>query len=319
MLVVLAAGTARADDDYEACRAKRQGIYARARHAVDRQEYERLLRGAPPCERTRDAAIAADIEARPPPREPDPVPDAFRAADALALVVIERDQLDDVDPYATTEREVAEPVVVIDDDEPRVRTPFESARDKPIARTGKPPITAGRAVAETVTGALAGGAGVFIGALVGYGLDCSGGCEGEFGGFGGALAGAYVGGSLGAGLGVYGIGSSDGQTGSFGATIGGAFVGGLAGSLLAALVTKIADGMDYDSPSRKIGDGLAVGVAIAGPLAGAIIGFDLTRRYDAPATVGSVVRLDRGRVAIGIPVIVPSPGGVTLSLASGSF
>ncbi len=59
------------------------------------------------------------------------------------------------------------------------------------------------------------------------------------------------------------------------------------------------------------------------PMIGALIGFNATRHWDEPPPVGSVVRLDRGRVSLGVPLVLHTEVGgaptTTLSLFSGSF
>jgi len=134
----------------------------------------------------------------------------------------------------------------------------------PERPTGRPPLSAGRVVGELVVGGLAGIGGAYVGGYIGL-ATCTD-HSGEFACLGNVLIGGYVGGVVAMSLGVYAIGSAGDETGSFGATLGGAALGSLAGIAVAA------GGND---------DGAAVIGLIGMPIAGALLGFNLSRHRDA--------------------------------------
>src|SRR5262245_29259692 len=184
-------------------------------------------------------------------------------------------------------------------------------RELPVCREATPPLSGGRLAGELVLGAAAGLAGGFAGGMIGYEFQ-KGSCTGEeWCGLGGFIVGGYLGATLAPPVAVYLVGASGDQTGSPAATAIGALLGGGLG-LAAGVGAGRANGW------------LGFTIAMAGPVVGSMVGFNLTRRYrDAgPAPVpGSLVRVDGGRVAIGVPLVVRSSkdGMVGLSLASGSF
>lgn len=119
--------------------------------------------------------------------------------------------------------------------------------------------------------------------------------------------GAAVGGGLAFALGVYLGGDTETQTGSIGYTL----AGGLAGAALGGGIALLA----------RDNTGVVVGSLITGPVIGSLVGFNLTRRWreQAPVRVGSLLHVDRGHAAIGIPLIVAGDDAVTGSLISGRF
>ncbi|MEO6777693.1 MAG: hypothetical protein ABI467_32505 [Kofleriaceae bacterium] len=174
-----------------------------------------------------------------------------------------------------------------------------------------PPLDGGRLAGEAALGAGIGVVGFALGALAGAGLECAVGCDAEFGGLGGAIIGGAIGGVLGIGTGVYLGGNAGDQTGSFGASVGGALLGASVGGLVAA---GLINGDHLDSAAAI--------VFVASPFAGALIGFNVTRRWDRPArapAIGSLVRFDHGELRAGVPIVAPSATGGYLSVASGSF
>jgi hypothetical protein len=127
-----------------------------------------------------------------------------------------------------------------------------------------PPSSGGKLVGEALFGGLLGAGGIIAGAYIGYGLETSDGCHSEFCGFGGAILGGTIGMTLAVPAGVYVIGSTGGETGSFGATLGGSVLGTLVGIGAVAATQNEAGGVIF----------------FAAPLAGAMIGFNATRRYE---------------------------------------
>jgi hypothetical protein len=187
-----------------------------------------------------------------------------------------------------------------------VRPPSEVAPVRP----GTPPLSAGRVIGELALGAGLGAAGFFGGGMIGAGVEKSNGCgSSDFCGLGGAIIGGYIGGSLGLGLGVALAGNIGDETGSTGAAIGGGFLGGL---------VALGVGEGIGKATRSDTAGWVVGLS-AWP-ATAVVAFNLTRHWKSgPVTTGSLLRYDRGRPSVGIPLVVRSDNAIALSLASGSF
>jgi hypothetical protein len=151
--------------------------------------------------------------------------------------------------------------------DPRIVAPAmvaPTADDEP--RT--PPLTSGHLAGELLLGGLFAVGGTIGGGFVGFQLETSNGCHSEFCGLGGALLGGAVGLTFVTPVGVYLAGDTDGQTGSLGATIGGSVIGSVLGIAVAAGAGE---------------DAAVVGgtLLIAGPVVGSMIGFNLTRKYDA--------------------------------------
>jgi len=219
----------------------------------------------------------------------------------------------DPDPAAPPPADPAAPVgpPAVDRETPRLAPP-SMTRPVVIAPEGDPPLDGGRIAGEVLVGAGAGAVGLTLGALAGAGIECAHGCPGDFGGLGGAIIGGAIGGVIGIGVGVWAIGNAGDQTGSLGAAVGGAFLGAAAGGLLGAAM---------DSVDHHLDNAIGV-VVVAGPFAGALIGFNLSRHWDRPSppAVGSLLRYDRGTLHAGIPLVAPNANGTSmLSLASGSF
>jgi hypothetical protein len=172
-----------------------------------------------------------------------------------------------------------------------------------------PPLSGGRLGGELLLGAAAGVGGGFLGAVIGVGLTKDG-CKGEdFCGLGGAIVGGYIGAVLAPPMAVYLVGASGDQTGSVGATFGGALLGGAVG---------LGAGIGIGRANGQLG----FAIVMAGPIVGAMVGFNLSRHYKAsasPPPVGSLLTVDRGRVALGAPIVIGGHGVVGLSLAGGSF
>jgi hypothetical protein len=155
----------------------------------------------------------------------------------------------------------------------------------------EPPASFARVSGELLLGVVVGAGGALIGALLGNGL-CIGGETDEFGSRNcdnSLIGGAYVGAIATIPLGVRSVGSSGNQTGSLGMTYLGSLVGGVGGLLM------LANGHD------KI---TALGLIFAPPV-GAVIGFNMTRRYRPRRipVVGALVQWSDGAGAsLGVPV-----------------
>jgi len=173
----------------------------------------------------------------------------------------------------------------------------------PTPRPETPPLGGGRVFGEIAVGYLFG----FLSGILGGGL-ASAFCheDGDFACLGHFLIGFYAGSTFGIAGGVYMVGVNGEQTGSFQTTFAGAGIGAGIGVL-----------------SALSGNPIALIPLVAGPMVGALIGFNGSRRWDSPPPVGSLVRVDRGRVALGVPVVLRGETrGVSTTLVpvvSGSF
>ncbi|HET7373982.1 MAG TPA: hypothetical protein VFJ20_11370 [Gemmatimonadaceae bacterium] len=136
------------------------------------------------------------------------------------------------------------------------------AAAEPSDDSDTPPLSASKIAGEALVGSLFATGGGVIGAYAGYGIDCINDCRGWAPGVTGPTIGGYAGLTLTAPLGVYLAGTSGNETGSLGAT----YLGALAGAGIGVLA-----GLS----GSRIGE-LAM---VLGPSAGAMIGFNLTRRY----------------------------------------
>jgi len=188
----------------------------------------------------------------------------------------------------------------------------------------KPAVSSERLAGELGVGLVAGGAGVFLGAIggaaLGYGIECGGGCSGEFAGLGGIIIGgglgAYVLGSVAIGLGVHAIGTIGDVEGSRGAAIGGAFLGAAVGGLGAAVIEATKG---HDGASSQGLDVLATVVFVGGWVGGSVIGFNLTRSARGAPAIGAAVAFDRGHASLGIPLAVHTHDASYLTVAAGRF
>jgi len=119
--------------------------------------------------------------------------------------------------------------------------------------------------------------------------------------------GAAIGGGLAFALGVYLGGDTETRTGSIGFTLAGGAIGMAVGGGAAYLA--------------RDSDGAMIALLIVPPVAGALLGFNLTRRWQQPAMtrVGSLLHVDGNRAALGIPLVIPTGEHTSLSLISGSF
>lgn len=124
-----------------------------------------------------------------------------------------------------------------------------------------PPLSGGRVLGELAIGGLMG---MGVGLLGGFALGSS---QNDLGAM---LLGAVGGNMLGAAAGVYWVGSTGDETGSLGFTFLGSLAGVFGGGLVA---TRLA----------STSESLAVAAFIAGPTVGAMIAFNLTRRYEPTA------------------------------------
>jgi hypothetical protein len=145
----------------------------------------------------------------------------------------------------------------------------------------EPPPSVGRIGGEILLGMVVGTGGALLGALLGKGVceDCDH----------WAIGGAYVGAIATIPLGVRTVGNSGDQTGSLAMAYLGAALGGLGGLLM------IANGRETTT---------ALGLICAPPL-GAVIGWNMTRRYRprrVPAVGALVHWSDRAGASLGVPI-----------------
>jgi hypothetical protein len=151
-----------------------------------------------------------------------------------------------------------------------------------------------RILAETGAGLLTGGgAGLLL--LLGLSSACS-----NFSCLGAAVAGGLVGMGLGFPLGVWWGGEAAGGDGKLLGALGGMGAGVVAGFLVALVTGNFNSGYV---------------IAIPFSLAGAIVGYELTERGDAPSAQAPAVAFARPRLQ---PMLSVSPRGALLGLG-GSF
>jgi hypothetical protein len=179
----------------------------------------------------------------------------------------------------------------------------------PYDRPAVPPLDGGRIIGEILLGGLSAGLGILGGGLIGVAVCADDG--GEFSCLGSAIVGAYFGGAAMFGLGVYAAGQAGDQTGSLGAAMLGGMLG--AGVGLGALFAL-----------EESSEVLLATFLIGGPVAGALIGFNGTRRWkSAKPAVGSLFRFDRDGVSLGIPIVIHGEqrgaASTSLTLFSGAF
>jgi hypothetical protein len=145
--------------------------------------------------------------------------------------------------------------------------------------TGRPPLSGGDVFLEAFTGVISGGTGAVVGGAAGLGLASTRGCI-EDGCYAGLIFGGLVGWTVGAATGVYLVGARGNRTGSALATYGGATLGLVVGGGLAIA--------NHNSM-------FPVFSFTVMPIAGALIGFNATRRYEsvqvAPVVTGNSVGL----------------------------
>jgi hypothetical protein len=148
-----------------------------------------------------------------------------------------------------------------------------------------PPHAGPSPVAEVLIGGVAGAAGLFVGAFVGYEVHCMLGCHGDFAGLPGLLIGSAIGLPTGAAAGVTYAGSDRDHAGSYVW----AWLGAVAGATGALYAT------------RRFTSEESIAFMIGGAALGGTVVFDLTRTRRRSSTA---VRL--------VPLI--SGGGVQLAL-----
>lgn len=146
--------------------------------------------------------------------------------------------------------------------------------DDPAPPRARPPISTKRIAGEAWLGAFVGGMGGLAGAGIGYKL---GGDDLQSFGVGG-----YAGFTLTVPLGVYWASTVGDQAGSLSWTYAGAALGGATG----VLTFLAADKSGSDSSAVWVP---AIGVGLAAPIVGAIIGANLSRAYDRRASSTAVV------------------------------
>lgn len=111
----------------------------------------------------------------------------------------------------------------------------------------------------------------------------------------GLLVGLSVGWMLGNTTGVYAVGASGNVTGSFLATLGGSILGGLAGVVII--------GGTGDTLSDYLPGDAIVTLLFAAPAIGAVIGFNVTRRYESPPAESEVALINfrDGQMNLAVP------------------
>jgi len=222
------------------------------------------------------------------------------AADSLVAVTLN----DGTCLVGRVTRATADSLTIVTAGGLHVRTPRSAVEsvgplEEPVVRgqrirSDKPSLSPVRIAAECVVGT-AGSIGCgAIGFMVGatavvaiYGPEGSGG----FGVLTGALQGALAGAAIGAPLGVYLAGCYGDQSGSLLYTVAGSAAGSAAGLAAALLAGSHSTHWAWD----------ALPIAAIGSLPGAIIGFNMSRRWDEPPGSGALLNIAPGRVAIGVP------------------
>ena len=165
---------------------------------------------------------------------------------------------------------------------------------------GRPPLSGKRIAGETVCGVLSGYVGMGVGgAIVYFTVPIT--KPGTSRGY--APESSLVIGSGTSILAVYGIGSVGDETGSFLVTLACGVAGSIIGFRILASVTDIepfAD--DLDEANSQMGPKIracAIGATI-----GAIIGFNLTRRYNStPASEAALINVRNGRMNFAVPSV----------------
>jgi hypothetical protein len=181
--------------------------------------------------------------------------------------------------------------------QPSRRLPASHARTKTTRTTG-PALDGSRVGGEIAVATLLLVGGAYVGGRIGYeaALDC----PREYEGCGddallhGGLPGGAIGGVIGATAGVFVIGNLGDETGSLWATLGGSGGG--------ALFATAAILWSSDGGNNQIGTG-SVLLLLAAPIAGATIGFNLTRRYDEepqPRAWAPVANVSHGTASFGV-------------------
>jgi hypothetical protein len=158
-------------------------------------------------------------------------------------------------------------------------------------RRAAPPASGKRIAGEILFGLVVGSSGALVGALLGNAVCLGGGgdegesCDASL------IGGAYAGAIATIPFGVRAIGRYGDQTGSLGMTYLGSLLGGLGGLLM------LANGRD---------DITTIGMIFAPPI-GAMIGFNMTRRYKprrVPVTGALLQWHDGASVSLGVPIPV---------------
>jgi len=161
----------------------------------------------------------------------------------------------------------------------------------------KPPLRGGRIAGEIGAGAGCGILAGSVGFLIGAAITPAG--EGQFGELkkvGGGGIGFFIGYPLGNSIGVYLVGNRGNETGSFGTTL----LGSMAG-MVAALLPIIIFQDDYPG---WIGLPAFFGL----PIAGGIIGFNMTRSYKSPHNSGTAfINFRNGHIRLAIPAVYFRP------------
>ncbi|MBI1922927.1 CotH kinase family protein [Candidatus Poribacteria bacterium] len=150
---------------------------------------------------------------------------------------------------------------------------------------------AGRVVGEILMGGVAGAGFGILGGFMGAKID-----EALFDDYYwqpllGVLIGGYIGYTVGSSLGVYVIGNSGDETGSYPATLGGSILGSVVGSVIGlALVEKL--------------EGWALIPILAGPVLGAVSGFNATRKQESPLESGeALLNFNEGKMYLAVPTV----------------
>ena len=141
------------------------------------------------------------------------------------------------------------------------------------AQAEKPPLSAGRVTGEILAGGTAGFVCAMIGWVVGLYIGVEyfvpeGASDPWYPQAEKAMGvSAVIGSALGSSVGVYGVGNSGDETGSFLATLGGSMLGGLVAGGGGYLISHDRDSITW---------------GVLGAPIGALIAFNLTRRFNSP-------------------------------------
>ena len=156
-------------------------------------------------------------------------------------------------------------------------------------RSSKPPLKAGKVGLEFLAGGVAGGTGSLVLGFIGGAITSR--PDEVFSGLGGMAIGGMLGILFGSSVGVQLVGSYGDETGAYWATLLGS-TGGMAASLIYIALRVREDSAEWFDWA----------MIYALPAAGAVLGFNLTRRYDTPPASGSaLLNFEDGQIIFTVP------------------